>query len=143
MVMSYYVHMPLSITHELTGITSQRSALSMLKTKTIRSYDLCLDICRIADRFPDQKNEIIQQLRYNAIGLLLSAARRHTKKKRLKPLMAAMRHTKRLSLLLSMCRDLNYINHEQFTEINLRLSRFSSTIKQMIFCNKRKRKSLF
>jgi four helix bundle protein len=107
------------------------------------AYNLCLDVCRVADGFEDQNNSLTQKLREVAtsIPLDLSAGGSFRMGRNyITALKKSFVASKQLSTLVFLCHDLGYIPTEKFMDLNSKITIFSTKLfKYLRFCEKKLR----
>ena len=106
-------------------------------------YNMCLEICRIADGFSDQNNAVTQQLRSAATLVPLNLSRSASYRlgrQYIRHLRSAFVASKQLSTVLMLCHDLNYMNTDQFLDLNSKVNIFSSKLWKYIKYSERKLK---
>lgn len=102
------------------------------------SYELVLEIYDILKKFPDnESNNIISQMRRAATSIPLNIAEgctRYSKKSFLQFLNYAYGSGRELEVLLLLSKDLNYININEYNEINNKLDLLNKKV--FVFINK-------
>jgi four helix bundle protein len=107
-------------------------------------YNLCLEICKIADSLEDRDNEVVQQLKSNAVLIplhLSKSASYRLGRQYIRNLRNAFISTKQTMTLLLLCHDLNYIQSDRFLDLNSKLTTFSSKLWKYIKYSERKLRS--
>ncbi|MBW2976349.1 four helix bundle protein [Candidatus Woesearchaeota archaeon] len=89
------------------------------------SYDFVFEIYNITKKFPEtENNNLTWQMRRAAVSIpinIVEGSTRHSEKAFLNFLTYAYGSTKELEVLLSLSKDLGYINQKQYSEINKKL----------------------
>ncbi len=105
-------------------------------------YNVCLDVCREADRF-DQNNVITQQLKTAGTSTILhlsKSASFRVGRQYVRSLKDAYISVKQMTTLLLLCHDLGYIDTDSFLRLNSKLTEFGAKLyKYANYCQKKVR----
>jgi four helix bundle protein len=106
-------------------------------------YNLCLEICRVADDAEDKNDVMVQRLKSTAASIPLDLSKSGSYrlgKQYVRFLRSAFVSTKQLATLLMICHDLRYIQTEKFLDLNSKINIYSSKLLKYIkFCEKKRR----
>ena len=108
-------------------------------------YNVCLDVCREADRF-DQANVITRQLKEAATATILHLSKTASfrlGRQYVRSLKDAYVTTKHMTTLLLLCHDLGYTNTDRFLELNSKLNEFAGKLyKYTRYCQKKLKRKM-
>jgi four helix bundle protein len=109
-------------------------------------YNICVEVCRAADKSGDQSNAVIQQLKNAATAIPMNLAKGASfrlGRQYIRSLKSSYVSAKQAATLLLLCHDLGYVETEEFLDLNSKLNEFATKLKKFIrFSQKRYRQKM-